>query len=132
MTSLSAPTTTLSPLLTKVRQSDDNFETEIQLKKSSSPISSAGSQVGIEAYPDVDDEFDFFLGTDLNSTTSTISPVWIFLDAGACTLDVNNLPNWFPDTINGEANTYQNESWRLEILKDLKKRAVDVSKTIIL
>lgn len=44
------------------------------------------------------------------------------VEAGACTVDPNQLPNWFGETGCGTTNEELEQPWRIKILEELKAR----------
>ncbi|XP_053971353.1 tectonin beta-propeller repeat-containing protein isoform X1 [Hylaeus volcanicus] len=97
-----------------------------------SPVHSVGSMVGVEAHPETDGSiFDPDLtsdsgvyGEDESSGAmywAECDASWYKVEAGACFLDPSNPPKWIADT-NGTNHGDIAESWRIQILEELKRR----------
>uniref|UniRef100_A0A182YKR0 Uncharacterized protein n=1 Tax=Anopheles stephensi TaxID=30069 RepID=A0A182YKR0_ANOST len=107
-----------------------------QLKNSRawSPVRSVGSVVGTEAHPETDSSvFEGETSRDSgvfgecedhggSQNWTDCEVQWVGCSAGAVTVDPAMLPNWFNDSFSQNASEELNQSWRLRLLDDLKKR----------
>lgn len=115
--------------------SGKHFETPLRNPRAWSPVRSVGSIVGCEAHPESDSVvFDadhsrdsgVFGGEEDDNCGSqfwTDSDVlWTCCTAGAVTVDPNQLPNWFNDTLHSNSELELTQQWRIDILSRLKSR----------
>ncbi|XP_011494826.1 PREDICTED: tectonin beta-propeller repeat-containing protein [Ceratosolen solmsi marchali] len=97
-----------------------------------SPVHSVGSMVGAEAHPETDESIfdpDFtgdsgVFGEDESATAiywAECDMLWCKVEAGACLVDPYNPPKWVIEG-NGSSHTKIAESWRIDILNELKNR----------
>lgn len=104
-----------------------SYETTLKNPRAWSPVRSVGSVVGMEAQPDSDSSvFDLdsgmFFDEEVSQTAwGTCDTTWAFVEAGACSMDVVQVPHWFTDSHNVH-NTDLTTKWRLNILEQLKTR----------
>lgn len=104
-----------------------SYETTLKNPRAWSPVRSVGSVVGMEAHPDSDSSvFDVDSGMYFDEEVSqtawgTCDAAWTFVEAGACTIDIMQVPHWFTDSHNA-CNTDLVAKWRVEILERLKNR----------
>lgn len=113
-----------------------SYETTLKNPRAWSPVRSVGSVVGMEAQPDSDSSvFDQDSGMFFDEEVSQAAwgmcdTSWSFVEAGACSMDIVQVPHWFTDSRNVH-NTDLTANWRLEILEQLKTRdnlqSVDVT-----
>ncbi|VVC87415.1 unnamed protein product [Leptidea sinapis] len=107
--------------------SGKSYETTLKNPRAWSPVRSVGSVVGMEAHPDSDSSvFDLDSGMCFDEEVSqtawgTCDIAWTFAEAGACTIDAVQPPNWFTDSQNSH-NADIVAKWRSQILEDLRKR----------
>jgi tectonin beta-propeller repeat-containing protein 1 len=116
--------------------SNDVYEvTGRQLKnpRAWSPIRSVGSVVAIEAHPESDSTVFEAEGTSRDSGVfgeddfvgsqywQECDIAWSNVASGAVSVDPNQLPNWFNDTVD-DSQAEMNKPWRLNILENLKTR----------
>lgn len=105
-----------------------SYETTLKNPRAWSPVRSVGSVVGMEAQPDSDSSvFDvdsgMYFDDDVGQTAwGTCDTTWAFVDAGACSVDVMQVPHWFTDSHNA-TNTDLSAKWRVQILDLLKSRS---------
>ncbi|XP_058805378.1 tectonin beta-propeller repeat-containing protein isoform X2 [Phymastichus coffea] len=101
-----------------------------------SPVHSVGSVVGAEVNPETDGSiFD----PDLTSESGVFGEdesaaiiywtecemQWSKVEAGACLVDLNNPPKWIAES-NGSSQGEVAETWRIQILDELRKRLKDI------
>lgn len=112
-----------------------SYETTLKNPRAWSPVRSVGSVVGMEAHPECDSSaFDLdsnlFYDDDMSQAAwRTCDTTWRFVEAGACTIDPLQIPNWFADSNSIHHSDVQSK-WRLELLENLKTRSnfnVDVA-----
>lgn len=121
-------------LLHKTNEALDNidltgksYETTLKNPRAWSPVRSVGSVVGMEARPDSDSSvFDVDSGMYFDEEVSqtawgTCDAAWSFVDAGACNIDIVQVPHWFTDSHNA-TNSDLIAKWRIDILESLKNR----------
>lgn len=83
-----------------------HFETTLKNPKAWSPVRSVGSVVGTEAHPETDDSVwdaeitrdSGVYGEDDDAATlywAEFDAMWSWVEAGACTVDPAQLPNWY-------------------------------------
>uniref|UniRef100_A0A1B0GNN2 Tectonin beta-propeller repeat-containing protein n=1 Tax=Phlebotomus papatasi TaxID=29031 RepID=A0A1B0GNN2_PHLPP len=117
--------------------SGKHFETPLRNPRAWSPVRSVGSMVGTEAHPESDSVvFDAETSRDSgvfgeeddhggSQYWAECDVIWTGCSAGAVSVDPQQLPNWFNDTISASNQTELNQPWRLRILEDLKGRLAD-------
>ncbi|XP_030032628.1 tectonin beta-propeller repeat-containing protein isoform X2 [Manduca sexta] len=104
-----------------------SYETTLKNPRAWSPVRSVGSVVGMEAQPDSDSSvFDvdsgMFFDDEISQTAwGTCEATWAFVEAGACSMDVMQVPHWFTDFQNIN-NSDLIAKWRIQILQSLKNR----------
>lgn len=105
-----------------------SYETTLKNPRAWSPVRSVGSVVGMEAQPDSDssvfDQIDsgmFYDDEVSQAAWGTCETTWSFVEAGACSMDVMQIPHWFTDSHN-IYNKDLGAKWRLELLHSLKSR----------
>ncbi|KAF2895160.1 hypothetical protein ILUMI_11013 [Ignelater luminosus] len=107
-----------------------HFEAQLKNPKAWSPVRSVGSVVGTEAHPETDDSVwqaedsgnsSLFYAEDEELCWAECEASWAWVEAGACTVDPAQLPNWFVEA--GSLHQAELEQpWRLKILEDLRTR----------
>lgn len=106
-----------------------SYETTLKNPRAWSPVRSVGSVVGMEAQPDSDSSvFDadsgMFFDDEISQTAwGTCDTTWAIVEAGACTIDIMQVPHWFTDSQNAY-NSDLTAKWRIQILDRLKNRNV--------
>ncbi|XP_008194152.1 tectonin beta-propeller repeat-containing protein isoform X3 [Tribolium castaneum] len=122
----SAPT---APTSLPVGDLTQKFETQPKNPKAWSPVHSVGSIVGTEVHPEVDESVwsdgsreSCIFAEDEELGWAEYEAPWSWVEAGACTVDPTQLPNWFAETGGGASQTEIGEPWRLKILQELKLR----------
>ncbi|XP_018569624.2 tectonin beta-propeller repeat-containing protein isoform X2 [Anoplophora glabripennis] len=117
-----APTSLPVDLSTKI---------EVQPKnpKAWSPVHSVGSIVGTECHPETDESVwsessrdSCIFAEDEELGWAEYEAPWSWVEAGACTVDPNQSPNWFGETGCGTTNEELEQPWRIRILEELKAR----------
>lgn len=102
------------------------YETQPKNPKAWSPVHSVGSVVGTEVHPEADESIwssreSCIFAEDEEMGWAECEAAWSWVEAGACTVEQNLLPNWFAE--NGSAGGAETEQpWRLKILEELKAR----------
>lgn len=105
------------------------YETQPKNPKAWSPVHSVGSVVGTEVHPEADESIwsadgsreSCIFAEDEELGWAECEAAWSWVEAGACTIDQNLLPNWFAENstaMHGEMD----QTWRLKILDELKAR----------
>lgn len=107
-----------------------HFEAQLKNPKAWSPVRSVGSVVGTEAHPETDDSVwqaedsgnsSLFYAEDEELCWAECEASWAWVEAGACTVDPAQLPNWFVEA--GSLHQAELEQpWRLKILEALRAR----------
>lgn len=131
-TASSAPTEHISEISGKY------YERSSKHPRAWSPVRSVGSMVGTEAHPESDStvfetdsnrgscifsEDDDQYGTQYWSESET---TWTNCTAGAVLIELNQLPNWFKDSVTfSESSINLNTEWRLKMIELLKNRLND-------
>ncbi|CAH1646069.1 unnamed protein product [Spodoptera littoralis] len=109
-----------------------SYETTLKNPRAWSPVRSVGSVVGMEAQPDSDSSvFDvdsgMFFDDEISQTAwGTCETTWAFVEAGACSVDVMQVPHWFTDS-HSAFNLDLTSKWRIQILDNLKIRNNNVT-----
>ncbi|KAI5637989.1 propeller domain-containing protein [Phthorimaea operculella] len=104
-----------------------SYETTLKNPRAWSPVRSVGSVVGMEAQPDSDSSvFDVDSGMYFDEEVSqaawgTCDTTWAFAEAGACSIDIMQTPQWF-STSQNPGSTDISARWRNQILEGLKNR----------
>ncbi|KAK9712924.1 Integral peroxisomal membrane peroxin [Popillia japonica] len=104
-----------------------HFETPLKNPRAWSPVRSVGSIVGTEVHPESDESLwsdrqdSCIFAEDEELGWGEYEAPWSWVAAGACTIELNQLPNWFVEqgTI---TQTELDQPWRLQILEELKSR----------
>lgn len=122
----SAPT---APTSLPVGDLTTKFETQPKNPKAWSPVHSVGSIVGMEVHPEVDESVwsdgsreSCIFAEDEELGWAEYEAPWSWVEAGACTVEPAQLPNWFAEAGGGASQTEIAEPWRLKILQELKLR----------
>lgn len=120
----------------KIDLSGKSYETTLKNPRAWSPVRSVGSVVGMEAHPECDSSaFDidsnlFYDDEVTQAAWGTCDTMWSFVEAGACTIDSLQVPNWFSDSNTVHQSDLQS-NWRLCILHSLKTRNnLDIDKSL--
>lgn len=119
----SAPT---APTSLPVGDLSSKYETQPKNPKVWSPVRSVGSVLGTEVHPEADESIwssrdSCVFADDEELGWAECEAAWSWVEAGACTIDVTQLPNWFADSIS--SMSYElDQPWRLRILQELKSR----------
>lgn len=106
-----------------------SYETTLKNPRAWSPVRSVGSVVGMEAHPECDSSaFDldsnlFYDDEVSQAAWGTCDTTWSFVEAGACTIDILQLPHWFSDA-NSIHHSDLISKWRSQILEALKNRYI--------
>lgn len=109
------------------------FETPIKNQRAWSPVRSVGSIVGTEVHPETDSVvFDSDSSRDSGvfgddddhgfSQWTECDALWCYCTSGAVVVDPNQLPNWFNDNFSSISQAELTQSWRLNILENLRLR----------
>ncbi|KAJ8966147.1 hypothetical protein NQ314_003710 [Rhamnusium bicolor] len=110
---------------------DLNTKIEVQPKnpKAWSPVHSVGSIVGTEVHPETDESVwsessrdSCIFAEDEELGWAEYEAPWSWVEAGACTVDPSQLPNWFAESGCGTANEELEQPWRIKILEELRSR----------
>lgn len=111
-----------------------HFETQLRNPRAWSPVRSVGSMVGTEAHPETDSVvFDADYSRDSgvfaedddhagSQYWADCEVLWTCCAAGAVSVDPNQLPNWFVDSMSSINEAELSQTWRINILDNLKKR----------
>ena len=103
------------------------FETQLKNPRAWSPVRSVGSIVGTEVHPESDESLwserqdSCIFAEDEELGWAEYEAPWSSVESGACTIDINQVPNWFAEQVNA-AKIELDQLWRLKILDDLKAR----------
>ncbi|XP_017786159.1 PREDICTED: tectonin beta-propeller repeat-containing protein [Nicrophorus vespilloides] len=103
-----------------------HFETQLKNPKAWSPVRSVGSVVGTEVISDEsvynsERQDSCIFAEDEELGWAEYEAPWSWVEAGPCTIDPNQLPNWFAEVPTLQ-QTELDQPWRLKILEDLKSR----------
>lgn len=103
-----------------------HYETQLKNPKAWSPVRSVGSVVGTEVFSDEtvyqsDRQDSCIFAEDEELGWAEYEAPWSWVEAGACTVDIIQLPNWFAESSSGQ-DAYLDQPWRLKILANLKAR----------
>lgn len=82
------------------------YETQPKNPKAWSPVRSVGSVVGTEVHPEADESIwsaegsreSCIFAEDEELGWAESEAVWSWVEAGACTIDQGQLPNWFAES----------------------------------
>ncbi|XP_022901913.1 tectonin beta-propeller repeat-containing protein isoform X3 [Onthophagus taurus] len=116
-----------APTSLPVGDMSNKFETQLKNPRAWSPVRSVGSIVGTEVHPESDESLfsdkadSCIFAEDEELGWAEYEAPWSFVAAGACTLDLNQLPNWFAEQGNAQHAELE-QPWRLKILEDLRLR----------
>ncbi|XP_044750245.1 tectonin beta-propeller repeat-containing protein [Coccinella septempunctata] len=125
----SAPTV---PTSLPVGDLSTKFESQPKNPKAWSPVHSVGSVVGVEARADADESVwsskdSCIFADDEELGWAEYEAPWSWVEAGACTIENGQTPNWF--TIgNGSSIEELDQPWRKQILDSLKERIPNAEK----
>lgn len=105
------------------------YETQPKNPKAWSPVHSVGSVVGTEVHPEADESIwsaegsreSCIFAEDEEMGWAECEAAWSWVEAGACTVEQNLLPNWFAEN-SCSSNSEIDQPWRLRILDELKAR----------
>lgn len=106
--------------------SGKHFEAQLKNPKAWSPVRSVGSVVGTEVISDEsiyqsDRQEACIFAEDEELGWAEYKAPWSWVEAGACTVDVLQLPNWFAEP-GGIQQSELEQPWRVKILQTLKER----------
>lgn len=106
------------------------YETQPKNPKAWSPVHSVGSIVGTEVHPEVDESVwsessreSCIFAEDEELGWAEYEAPWSWVEAGACTVDPNQLPNWFAEAGSAGLQSEFDEPWRVKILQQLQVRS---------
>ncbi|CAH1183527.1 unnamed protein product [Phaedon cochleariae] len=131
----SAPTAPASLPVGGAAEANGRFETQPRNPRAWSPVRSVGSIVGTEVHPETDESVwsessreSCIFGEDEELGWAEYEAPWSCVESGACTIDLNQLPNWFGDTASPNASEELEQPWRRKILEDLQTRLMSKEK----
>ncbi|CAH0558227.1 unnamed protein product [Brassicogethes aeneus] len=123
----------MGPTSLPVGDLTSKFETEPRHAKTWNPVQSVGSIVGTECHPETDESVwsessrdSCIFAEDEELCWAEYEAPWSWVEAGACTMENHNLPNWFVDGTSGNSQMELEQPWRVQILSELKARSVNV------
>ncbi|XP_030751064.1 tectonin beta-propeller repeat-containing protein [Sitophilus oryzae] len=117
---------------TSLPTGDYKFETRLRNPKAWSPVHSVGSIVGTEVHPDADESIwnensrdSCIFAEDEELEWAEYDTPWSWVEAGTCLMDISQFPNWFSESNDSAIQEEFGQSWRTNILNDLKTRLPD-------
>lgn len=125
----------MAPTSLPVGDLSTKYEIQPKNPKAWSPVHSVGSIVGTEVHPEADESIwsdssreSCIFAEDEELGWAEYEAPWSWVEAGACTIDTTQLPNWFGEGVLGQNNEELEQAWRKRILNDLKTRLKDDTK----